>query len=138
MWIGIKNLNELSKNKLAILRRDHIGFVFQAYNLIPVLTVFENAEYVLLLQGVEPEERKERVMHTLGQLGIADKAKKRPYEISGGQQQRAAIARAIVSKPSIVLADEPTANLDSNIAIELIDLMRKLNEEENITFLHGK
>jgi putative ABC transport system ATP-binding protein len=128
-------LSQLSKTKLSHLRRDRIGFVFQSYNLIPVLSAFENAEFVLILQGVDKRERRERVMSILEEVGLADLANRRPNELSGGQQQRVAIARAIVSKPAIVLADEPTANLDSVTAGNLLDMMENLNHKHHITFL---
>ncbi|MEN8135566.1 MAG: ABC transporter ATP-binding protein [Thermodesulfobacteriota bacterium] len=130
-----QNLADLSRTELSRLRRDRIGFVFQAYNLVPVLTAFENAEFVLALQGVEKRERHHRTMKVLEEVGIADLADRRPDELSGGQQQRVAIARAIAPEPVIILADEPTANVDSANATGLLDLMERLNLEENITFL---
>jgi putative ABC transport system ATP-binding protein len=129
------DLTTLSRTELSHLRRDRIGFVFQAYNLVPVLTAYENAEFVLALQNVPPRERRERVMETLRAVGLADLAHRRPDELSGGQQQRVAIARAIVPRPAIVLADEPTANVDSATGAALLDLMEKLNRELRITFL---
>jgi putative ABC transport system ATP-binding protein len=129
------DLADLSRTELSRLRRDRIGFVFQAYNLVPVLTAFENAEFVLALQGVEKQERRRRTMKVLEEVGIADLADRRPDELSGGQQQRVAIARAIAPEPVIILADEPTANVDSANATGLLDLMERLNLEENITFL---
>jgi putative ABC transport system ATP-binding protein len=108
-----KNLSALSRSELSRFRRDRVGFVFQAYNLVPVLTAYENAEFVLALQNVPLSERKERVMAVLEEVGMADYINRRPDELSGGQQQRVAIARAVVSEPAIVLADEPTANVDS-------------------------
>ena len=128
-------LSTLSGGELANLRRDRIGFVFQAYNLIPVMTAYENAEFVLNLQGVKKAERQQRVMQVLEEVGLKDLAHRRPDEMSGGQQQRVAIARAIVTRPAIVLADEPTANVDSHTAENLLDMMEKLNHEEGITFL---
>ncbi len=121
--------------KLADFRRDHIGFVFQSYNLIPVLTALENAEFTLMLQGVPAAERRRRVSALFERLGIAGLEDRRPDDLSGGQQQRVAVARAIASNPSIVLADEPTANLDSATSAELLALMRQLNEEDGVTFL---
>lgn len=129
------DLNTLSRTELSHLRRDRIGFVFQAYNLVPVLTAFENAEFVLALQGVEKGERRRRTMNILNEVGIANLADRRPDELSGGQQQRVAIARAIAPEPVIILADEPTANVDSANASDLLDLMERLNREKNITFL---
>lgn len=117
------------------IRLNRIGFVFQAYNLIPVLSAYENAEFVLLLQGKSPAERKERVMQTLSAVGLAGMESRRPNELSGGQQQRVAVARAIAGEPAIVLADEPTANLDSKTGDELIALMSQLNREQGITFI---
>ncbi len=125
----------LSGAELSRLRRDRIGFVFQAYNLIPVLTAYENAEYVLLLQGRPPKERRERVMEMLKTVGLAGLENRFPREMSGGQQQRVAIARAIAAEPALVLADEPTANVDSKTAGSLLDLMVRLNEEKHVTFL---
>ncbi len=130
-----KELAGMKENELINFRRDHIGFVFQSYNLIPVLSARENAEFVMLLQGKSKEERNERVNFLLEAVGIADKAKNRPGELSGGQQQRVAVARALAPKPSFVLADEPTANLDSKSASVLLDMMEELNKEENITFV---
>jgi putative ABC transport system ATP-binding protein len=129
------DLAALSRTELSHLRRDRIGFVFQAYNLVPVLTAFENAEFVLALQGVEKKERRQRTMQVLEEVGIADLADRRPDELSGGQQQRVAIARAIAPEPLVILADEPTANVDSVNATGLLDLMERLNLEKNITFL---
>ena len=127
-------MSGLSKDQLARLRMTNIGFVFQAYNLIPVLTVLENTAFVLELQGVARSERIQRARKILGELGIEQYADQYPHRISGGEQQRVAVARAVVSEPSIVLADEPTANLDTAMSLELIDLMRRLNEEKDATF----
>lgn len=127
-------LNDLSRTKLSQLRRDRIGFIFQGYNLIPVLTALENAEYVLMLQGVSPSQRREKVMAILQEVGLDGLQNRFPRELSGGQQQRVAIARAIASEPALVLADEPTANVDSKTAAGLLDLMGMLNEEKNTTF----
>jgi putative ABC transport system ATP-binding protein len=120
---------------LAQFRLRTLGFIFQAYNLIPVLTALENIEFVLMLQGVRDRERRRRALAVMERLGIGEYAHKRPYEMSGGQQQRVAVARAIVSDPPVVLADEPTANLDSVTAQSLIDLMTDMNREKGITFL---
>jgi putative ABC transport system ATP-binding protein len=128
-------LSTLSKAALSDLRLQKLGFVFQSYNLIPVLSAYENAEFVLLLQGRPAAERRERVMQTLRDVGLEGLENRRPSELSGGQQQRVAVARAIAGRPALVLADEPTANLDSKTGEELIALMRHLNEEHGITFV---
>jgi putative ABC transport system ATP-binding protein len=125
----------LKDAQMAELRLHHIGFVFQAYNLIPVLSAVENVEYVMLLQGVPSQERRERARQILDDVGLADKYHRRPAELSGGQQQRVAVARAIVSNPSIVLADEPTANLDSKTGESLLALMREMNTRRGVTFI---
>jgi len=130
-----QDVTTLGANALSRLRLERIGFVFQAYNLMPVLTAYENAEYVLMMQGVPAAERRERVMEILERVGMADMANRFPRELSGGQQQRVAIARAIASMPALVLADEPTANVDSKTGAGLIDLMLQLNEEKGLTFL---
>jgi putative ABC transport system ATP-binding protein len=130
-----RDLSALSRRELSHLRRDRIGFVFQAYNLLPVLTAYENAELVLALQGVEPNERRERVMKLLADVGLEGMDSRRPSELSGGQQQRVAIARAIAANPAVVLADEPTANVDSETATRLLDIMEKLNVEQGVTFI---
>ncbi len=130
-----KDLSTLGRKGRSHLRRDRIGFVFQAYNLMPVLTAFENAESVLALQGVSSAERKQRVNALLHEVGLEGMEDRRPDELSGGQQQRVAIARAIASEPAVVLADEPTANVDSETAEKLLDIMEKLNRERGVTFL---
>ena len=130
-------LSDLSRTQLSDLRLSKIGFVFQSFNLIPVLSARENIEFVLQLQGVSAEERHARAMEAIREVGLDGLEDRRPGKMSGGQQQRVAVARALVSRPSIVLADEPTANLDSKNALELIDLMRKLNREHGTTFLIG-
>lgn len=135
IFVENRPLSPMSNAELSLLRRDRIGFVFQNYNLIPVLTAAENAEYVLLLQGVPPAERRERIYSLLKTVGLAGMEKRFPRELSGGQQQRVAIARAIASAPALVLADEPTANVDSKTAESLLDLMENLNQEKGITFL---
>ena len=128
-------ISSLSKDQLSRLRLTRIGFVFQAYNLIPVLTVLENTAFVMELQGVLRSERVRRARKILAELEIEQYANQFPNKISGGQQQRVAVARAVVAEPSIVLADEPTANLDTAMSLELIDLMRRLNEDKGATFL---
>jgi len=127
-------MSGLSRDRLAQLRLTSIGFVFQAYNLIPVLTVLENTAFVLELQGIARRERVLRARRILAELGIEEYADRYPNRISGGQQQRVAVARAVVSEPSMVLADEPTANLDTASSLDLIDLMRRLNEGKGATF----
>lgn len=132
---GGVEITSLSANKLIDFRLHNIGFVFQAFNLIPVLTAKENVELVMLLQNKNKKEREKRVLELLREVGLEDKINVRPSELSGGQQQRVAVARALASKPQFVLADEPTANLDSKSAANLLDLMAKLNKEENMTFI---
>ena len=130
-----KDYAGMSSSALAELRLHKIGFVFQAYNLIPVLSALENVEYVMLLQGVAPKERAARARAVLEDVGLGDKYDRRPAELSGGQQQRVAVARAIVSNPSIVLADEPTANLDSKTGQGLLELMLAMNAGKGVTFI---
>ena len=129
------NITGLKGNKLIDFRLHNIGFVFQSYNLIPVLTARENIEFIMLLQKRSNDEIKKRVKELLQQVGLTDKASKKPGELSGGQQQRIAVARALAPKPQFILADEPTANLDSVSAGNLLDIMAKLNKEENMTFI---
>jgi putative ABC transport system ATP-binding protein len=129
------DLSALSNGDLAEKRKNRVGFVFQSYNLIPVMTAYENAAFVLDLQNVEPAFIRARVMKALADVGLAGMEDRRPDQMSGGQQQRVAIARAIVTSPAIVLADEPTANVDSKTAELLLDLMEKLNREQGVTFL---
>jgi len=129
------DLSTLSDADLVRFRLEHIGFVFQAYNLIPVLTALENTVFILELQGVAAAERNRRGMELLDAVGLADKAHHRPAQLSGGQQQRVAVARALASKPAFVLADEPTANLDSKSASTLLDIMLELNRAEGTLFL---
>lgn len=129
------DLAGVSRQERARIRLRRMGFIFQAYNLIPVLTALENIEFVMMLQGVGEKERRARALAVMEELGIGDLAEARPARMSGGQQQRVAVARAIVHQPPIVLADEPTANLDSKTAHVLIDIMNRLCEERNITFV---
>ncbi len=135
IWLNGRQLSQMSGRELSDFRRDNVGFIFQAYNLIPVLTVEENVEYIMLLQGVPPAERHHRVEQVLNELGLEGYAHRLPSKLSGGQQQRVAIARAMVSKPALILADEPTANLDSKTGGELLDLMRELNQKQGMTFV---
>ena len=130
-----ERLNGLSSSELSRLRMNKVGFVFQSYNLMPVLTAYENAEYVLMLQGVKPQIRREKVMALLKQVGLGGLEHRFPRQLSGGQQQRVAIVRAIVAEPKLVLADEPTANVDSATGAALLDLMTELNDEKKLTFL---
>ena len=130
-----QELGALSRKALSQLRRDRIGFVFQAYNLMPVLTAYENAEIVMAVQGRPEAERRERVMALLAEVGLEGMEHRRPRELSGGQQQRVAIARAIASNPAVVLADEPTANVDSETAEKLLGIMEKMNAERGVTFI---
>ena len=130
-----QDIGKLGASKLSKIRRDRIGFVFQAYNLVPVLTAYENAEIVLALQGVSAKERRERVMGLLKDVGLEGMEHRRPDQLSGGQQQRVAIARAIAANPAVVLADEPTANVDSETAEKIIAIMEKLNAEHQATFI---
>lgn len=129
------SISNLKENELIDFRLKHIGFVFQAYNLIPVLTAKENVAFIMLLQGLSEKERLERSEDLLRQVGLGDKFDSRPNQLSGGQQQRVAVARALASKPRFILADEPTANLDSQSTSTLLDLMAEMNKKENITFL---
>ena len=133
--VGGSDTANMTRNQLALLRRHSIGFIFQAYNLIPVLSVEENISFPLTLMGVNSKEIKERAAQVLRDVGLEGMAKRRPKEMSGGQQQRVAIARALVKKPAIILADEPTANLDSTIGREILELMLKLNKSERTTFI---
>jgi putative ABC transport system ATP-binding protein len=135
VFLSGTNIAEMSGNELSDFRRDHIGFIFQSYNLIPVLSAEENIEYIMLLQGIKAAERKARVREMLELVGLDGLAHRRPSHLSGGQQQRVAVARAMASRPDIILADEPTANLDSKTGISLLDVMRDLNETLNMTFV---
>ena len=128
-------VTELSSKKLTDFRMQNIGFVFQAYNLIPVLTAKENVEFIMELQGRPKKERLDRTKSLLEAVGLGDRLESRPNKLSGGQQQRVAVARALASKPKFVLADEPTANLDSKSTENLLDIMERLNKEEKITFI---
>ena len=135
VYLEEKRLSAMTRGELSRLRLNRIGFIFQSYNLIPVLTAFENAEFVLLLQKQPAEERRQRVGNLLEEVGLSGLENRFPRDMSGGQQQRVAIARSIAPEPALVLADEPTANVDSQTASELLDLMEKLNREKKVTFL---
>jgi putative ABC transport system ATP-binding protein len=135
IWVAGQNLQVLSAGELAHLRLQRIGFVFQTYNLLPVLTALENAEFTLLLQGMPARKRRENVEKLFSEIGLAGLEDRRPAELSGGQQQRVAVARAMVTEPALILADEPTANLDSASAIALLDVMEQLNRSTGTTFL---
>ncbi|MFN4218521.1 MAG: ABC transporter ATP-binding protein [Candidatus Bipolaricaulia bacterium] len=135
VYIDGQPTSQLSEGQLAELRKRKIGLVFQTFNLIPVLSAYENVEYPLILLGVSRKERYQRTMALLEEVGLKDLAKRRPDELSGGQRQRVAIARALVTNPKLVLADEPTANLDSETGKQVMSIMRRLNEEHHVAFL---
>jgi putative ABC transport system ATP-binding protein len=135
VWLNGKLMSRMSGKELSDFRRDSIGFIFQAYNLIPVLTVEENVDYVMLLQGLPKSQRRRRVADILEKIGLGGFENRLPTQLSGGQQQRVAVARAMVSEPAIILADEPTANLDSATSGALLDMMRELNQETGMTFV---
>jgi len=135
VWLGNRDLSELNRHQLARLRLEEVGFIFQAFNLIPVLSAEENAEFILLLRGVPDGERREKVGALLKEVGLEGMEHRRPGQLSGGQQQRVAVARAIAAEPKLVLADEPTANLDTDTAFSLLNLMERLNREHGTTFL---
>ena len=135
VWVAGHNFQTLSSGQLARLRLQHIGFVFQAYNLLPVLTARENAEFTLLLQGVSEARRRKKIDLLFAEIGLTGFAERRPSQLSGGQQQRVAVARAMATQPALILADEPTANLDSTTAASLLDLMAQLNQTHGATFI---
>lgn len=135
IFINGTDITQMTPGALIDFRLHNIGFVFQSFNLIPVLTAKENVEFIMQLQGIEKKQREERVKNLFQQIGMADKMNSRPSQLSGGQQQRVAVARALASKPQFVLADEPTANLDSKSAANLLDIMALLNKEEHMTFI---
>lgn len=135
VWIQETPVTQMSDKQLARLRREQIGFIFQSFHLIPVLSVYGNVEFPLLLMKTPKQERRQRVMATLERVGLADRAQHKTEELSGGQRQRVAIARALVTNPRIILSDEPTANLDSENGKAIIDLMQKLNEEQQVTLV---
>ena len=133
--INNTDITNLSDNELIDFRLNNIGFVFQAYNLIPVLTAKENVEFIMLMQGKSKTEQEKRAIELLTEVGLEQQINRRPNQLSGGQQQRVAVARALASKPQFVLADEPTANLDSKSTSDLLDIMQQLNKEEGMTFI---
>ena len=135
VWVAGQGVNEMTSQQLAQLRLDQVGFVFQAYNLLPVLTAMENAEFPMLLQGVAAEERAARIGELFERTGISGLENRRPGKLSGGQQQRVAVVRAVASRPALVLADEPTANLDSAASEALLDVMLELNRDLGVTFV---
>ena len=135
MLVGGTDTGKMGHQQLALLRRHSIGFIFQAYNLIPVLSVMENISFPLALLGLDKKEIRERTEKVIHDVGLDGMEKRRPREMSGGQQQRVAIARALVKKPALILADEPTANLDSTIGREILELMLALNKSEGTTFI---
>jgi putative ABC transport system ATP-binding protein len=135
VYIGGKSVRGLGQSELSRLRRERLGFVFQSYNLFPVLTAVENAEYTCVIRGESIERAREKALHALEAVGLADKAFRYPTELSGGQQQRVAVARALATEPDFILADEPTANLDSKTASQLIELFEELNRSMGVTFL---
>jgi putative ABC transport system ATP-binding protein len=135
VWVEGKDVTRLNRNQRADMRRGHIGFIFQFFALIPTLTAYENIEMPLLLNSHTPKERRERVMELLKAVDLEDRAKNRPDQLSGGQQQRIAIARALAPKPALILADEPTANLDTENGRQVMEIMEKLNKETGVTFI---
>ncbi len=135
VWFGTDEVSSVSLNSLFSYRRDRLGYIFQTFNLIPVMSVYENVEYPLVLQKVQKKCRQKRVQQVLDKVGLEDRKNHKPRELSGGQRQRVSIARAMVKNPDIVLADEPTANLDSRTGREIVELMQTLNQEEGVTFI---
>ena len=135
IWVGGEELTEMSARRMARVRLERIGFVFQAYNLLPVLTALENAEFTMLLRGVPTAERRKKVLALFEEIGLEGLEDRRPAKLSGGQQQRVAVARAVVGDPALVLADEPTANLDSATSAALLDVMERLNRDHGTTFV---
>jgi putative ABC transport system ATP-binding protein len=135
VYINGKDVSSLNRNQRADMRRGTIGFIFQFFALIPTLSAYENVEMPLLLNGHTSKERRDRVMELLGAVGLADRANNRPDQLSGGEQQRVAVARALASKPTLILADEPTANLDTPNGQQVMEIMTKLNQETGVTFI---
>lgn len=130
-----ERVDELSENELALFRKEHIGFIFQSYNLLPQLTTIENVEMPLIFSGVPKAKRKKIAMEMIERVGLIDRINNKPSELSGGQQQRVSIARALINNPKLILADEPTGNLDSKTSIEILDLLKELNDTYNMTFI---
>ena len=135
IFLEEESIANLSPDQLADLRKKKLGFIFQSFNLIPVLTAFENVEYPLIINKVKPAERRKRVSKILSEVGLGDKLTNFPHQLSGGQQQRVSIARALVHQPALVLADEPTANLDSQTGQEIVSLMQHLNQDQGVSFI---
>ena len=135
VWVDGKEVTSLNRNQRADMRRGHIGFIFQFFALIPTLTAYENIEMPLLLNGHSPNERRERVMELLKAVDLTERANNRPDQMSGGQQQRIAIARALATHPKLILADEPTANLDTENGKQVMEIMQRLNKETGVTFV---
>ncbi|MCW8858179.1 MAG: ABC transporter ATP-binding protein [Deltaproteobacteria bacterium] len=135
VWLDGQNITQAEQKTLADIRLNKIGFIFQSYNLIPVLTAAENAEFTLMLMGIEKNQRRNRVRQLFAELGLGGLENRKPSDLSGGQQQRVAIARAMAAQPAVILADEPTASLDSQASEELLELMKRLNEEQGATFV---
>ena len=135
VWLAGKEVGQAAAKQLAALRLNQIGFIFQSYNLIPVLTAAENAEFTLMLQGVEKNARRQRILQLFAELGLQGLENRKPSDLSGGQQQRVAIARAMASQPTVILADEPTASLDTQASEELLALMKTLNQQQRVTFV---
>ncbi|HBK69460.1 MAG TPA: lipoprotein-releasing system ATP-binding protein LolD [Firmicutes bacterium] len=135
IFLEEESIANLSPDQLADLRKKKLGFIFQSFNLIPVLTAFENVEYPLIINKVKPAERRKRVSKILSEVGLGDKLTNFPHQLSGGQQQRVSIARALVHQPALVLADEPTANLDSQTGQEIVSLMQQLNQDQGVSFI---
>ncbi|HEY5673162.1 MAG TPA: ABC transporter ATP-binding protein [Malonomonas sp.] len=135
VWLDGKEVGQAAAKELAALRLNQIGFIFQSYNLIPVLTAAENAEFTLMLQGINKQQRRQRILQLFAELGLQGLENRKPSDLSGGQQQRVAIARAMASQPAVILADEPTASLDTQASEELLALMKKLNQQQGVTFI---
>ncbi|HKK88553.1 MAG TPA: ABC transporter ATP-binding protein [Saprospiraceae bacterium] len=135
VWINGQDISDLTENELIDFRKNNIGFIFQSYNLIPVLTALENVEFVMLLQNEDKKKRRARAKELLEAVGLGERLGSRPSQLSGGQQQRVAVARALASKPQFILADEPTANLDSASTNNLLEIMERMNSEEKVTFV---